>query len=240
MEVQIMVARVILSGLVVALSACGQEAYQPVPWEGQAANSLLGDEADDVGGGADGGDVCRLDVGGGCGGGGGDDVDAPEEPSPPEPPPEEPPVAPPDPDGWSAASAALEDEMLRLVNEFRQNGGNCPSGAYGPRAPLTMDPALRSAARHHSKDMADAGYFSHTSRDGRSPWQRMSDAGYDGQPSGENIAAGNQSAAATFEQWRNSDGHCRNMMTTNANEIGVGYAAGGSYGSYWTQTFGAG
>lgn len=67
----------------------------------------------------------------------------------------------------------------------------------------------------------------------------MAEAGYTGQPSSENIAAGNRSAAATFEQWRNSDGHCRNMMTQSANEIGIGHAGGGSFGSYWTQTFGA-
>jgi uncharacterized protein YkwD len=102
-----------------------------------------------------------------------------------------------------------------------------------------MDPALRRAARLHSADMAENNYFDHNSQDGRSPWQRMGEAGYTGQPAAENIAAGNRTAAATFEQWRQSDGHCRNMMAQNANEIGIGYAEGGSYGAYWTQTFGA-
>ena len=129
--------------------------------------------------------------------------------------------------------------MLRLVNQFRATGGDCPSGTFGPRPALRMDPALRRAARLHSADMAEHNYFDHSSQDGRSPWQRMGEAGYTGQPAAENIAAGNHTAASTFEQWRRSDGHCRNMMTQNANEIGVGYAEGGSFGSYWTQTFGA-
>jgi uncharacterized protein YkwD len=102
-----------------------------------------------------------------------------------------------------------------------------------------MDPALRTAARLHSEDMAAEGYFSHTGRDGSSPWSRIAAAGYTAQPTGENIAAGNSTAQATFEQWRNSDGHCRNMISTSSNEIGIGYAPGGGYGHYWTQTFGA-
>jgi uncharacterized protein YkwD len=87
--------------------------------------------------------------------------------------------------------------------------------------------------------MADNDYFDHTSLDGRSPWDRMAQAGYDGMPFGENIAAGSSTADGTFHQWLNSPGHCMNMMSQNANELGVGVAFGGSWGAYWTQTFGA-
>jgi uncharacterized protein YkwD len=67
----------------------------------------------------------------------------------------------------------------------------------------------------------------------------MAEAGYEASPVGENIAAGNGTAEATFTQWVNSPGHCQNMMTGNANEIGIGVFFGGGYGAYWTQTFGA-
>ncbi len=120
------------------------------------------------------------------------------------------------------------------------SGGDCPSGHYGPRGALSANAALTTAARLHSKDMVDNDYFDHNSLDGASPWDRMYAAGYDAQAIGENIAAGNAEAEATFSQWVNSDGHCRNMMSDQATEIGIGYAdGGGRYGAYWTQTFGS-
>jgi uncharacterized protein YkwD len=214
-----------MTAVLVSAVACGTDLPDsaPTPWEGDAVNSLNGD-----------GDSATDD---GIDEPGADD--APVDPIDPAPDPTPEPEPTPDPDGWPAGWSGLEDEMLRLVNEFRATGGDCPSGHYGPREALRMEPALRTAARLHSEDMATNDYFDHTSQDGRSPWQRMGEAGYTGQPSAENIAAGNRAAASTFEQWRTSDGHCRNMMTQNANEIGVGYAEGGGFGSYWTQTFGA-
>lgn len=136
--------------------------------------------------------------------------------------------------------AHAERRILALVNEMRTAGGACPSGSFGPPGPLTMNPALRRAARLHSEDMAINDYFSHQGLDGSSPWDRIVAAGYDGMAIGENIAAGNAAAEATFEQWVESDGHCRNMMARNTTQIGVGAAMGGSFGAYWTQTFGAG
>ncbi len=139
----------------------------------------------------------------------------------------------PTPQGWSAD----EVEMLALVNAFRTAGGSCPGGTFAPLPPLAADDALWAAARDHSEDMIARDYFAHDGPDGSSFAGRIVDAGYTGQPYGENIAAGN-GPAGTFEQWHQSDGHCRNMTTTSANEIGIGQASGGSYGSYWTQTFG--
>jgi uncharacterized protein YkwD len=36
----------------------------------------------------------------------------------------------------------------------------------------------------------------------------------------------------------NSAGHRANILNCGYREIGVGYATGGSYGTYWTQDFG--
>lgn len=140
----------------------------------------------------------------------------------------------PDPEGWSADESALLD----LVNAFRAAGGACPSGTFPPLPPLSPDNALWQAARDHSEDMAAQNYFSHDGLDGSTFVSRIVDAGYGGQPYAENIAAGN-GPEGTFEQWRLSDGHCLNMTTSRANEIGIGHASGGSWGSYWTQTFGS-
>jgi len=56
---------------------------------------------------------------------------------------------------------------------------------------------------------------------------------------GENIAAGNATAAATVEQWMNSPGHRANILNAKFTHIGVGYqhSAGSTYGHYWVQMF---
>lgn len=142
---------------------------------------------------------------------------------------------------WDPAWKQLEEDILALVNEVRAQGANCGSkGNFGPAGPLTMNPALRCAARMHSKDMSDRNFFDHTNPDGESPWVRMGKAGYGGYSNaGENIAAGSANAAGTMNQWMNSDGHCANIMNPAFQHIGVGYHPGGQWGHLWTQVFGA-
>lgn len=149
----------------------------------------------------------------------------------------------PDVADWPTASAALEDQVVELVNRERARGADCGSyGRYAAAGPLTMEPHLRCAARYHSLWMAETGIFSHDSPGGdlgADAWSRMSNAGFTGAAVGENIAAGYGTAAAVIAGWMDSDGHCANIMSPSATLIGVGYVAGGSYGSYWTQDFGA-
>ncbi|MCA9690578.1 MAG: CAP domain-containing protein [Myxococcales bacterium] len=135
----------------------------------------------------------------------------------------------------------LEEQMVPLVNERRAQGANCGSkGSFGPAPPLTVHPALRCAARKHSKDMADNNFFDHTNLMGESPGDRIDQTGYNWSTYGENIAAGNATAAATLNQWMGSDGHCANIMNPSFEHIGVGYHPGGQWGHLWTQVFGAG
>jgi uncharacterized protein YkwD len=86
--------------------------------------------------------------------------------------------------------------------------------------------------------MAKKDYFSHTGKDGRSPFDRMTDAGYAYSAAAENIAAGQRTPADVVKGWMNSAGHKANILNCTYSEIGVGYAKGGSYGTYWTQDFG--
>lgn len=133
------------------------------------------------------------------------------------------------------ASAAVqemnpqEQEVLRLVNVERAKAG-C--------VPVAENPALASSARAHSTDMAQNNYFSHTSQDGRSPFDRMRAAGYTGSRMAENIAAGQPTPAAVMDSWMNSAGHRANILNCAYTDLGVGYATGGQYGTYWTQNFG--
>ena len=132
------------------------------------------------------------------------------------------------PTASAATNAELARQVVTLVNAQRTKVG-C--------APMRNSPALDRAARLHSADMARYDYFSHTSRDGRSPWQRIRAQGYP-YGSAENIAAGQRSASAVVSAWMKSAGHRRNILNCSNKAVGVGVARGGSYRIYWTQVFG--
>ncbi|MEO0991996.1 MAG: CAP domain-containing protein, partial [Pseudomonadota bacterium] len=149
-----------------------------------------------------------------------------------------------------------EQLMVELVNRARldPNGevarigttaGQLASGTNGSsKQALAVVGELDLAAQRHSADMLKNDYFSHTSEDGRSPWERMADAGYTGyRTAGENIAwsSRNGSEQASTVNWLHeglweSDGHQRNILNGNFSEIGVGYVAGAD--QLITQKFG--
>ena len=140
---------------------------------------------------------------------------------------------------WDPAWADLEEQILAIVNDARDEGRTCGSaGNFGPTHPLQMNPALRCAARKHSADMAARAFFDHDNPSGESPYDRMADAEYGAySTAGENIAGGSPDADGTMMQWLASDGHCSNIMNPGFAEIGVGYSAGGDLGHLWTQDF---
>ena len=132
----------------------------------------------------------------------------------------------------------FEAEVLRLVNEARGVARKCGKSKYKATGPLRWDSTLAKVAAAHSKDMASHSYFSHYSRKGTSPFQRIRKAGYRYSSAGENIAAGFGSPASVVKAWLKSPGHCKNVMNRSYDELGVGFAEGGYYGNYWTQDFG--
>lgn len=141
---------------------------------------------------------------------------------------------------WPEVLARSEEALLQLVNAQRAEGARCGDQQMPPAAALRMQSQLRSAARAHSLDMGEQNYFSHDSLDGRSFSDRVYAAGYTGFAYAENIAAGNAEAQATFAQWLNSPGHCKNMLDGRYTEVGIGHAtaSGSTYTHYWTQNLG--
>jgi uncharacterized protein YkwD len=121
--------------------------------------------------------------------------------------------------------ASVADEVLRLTNLERAKVG-C--------GPLHADARLAAAAQGHSTDMAVRDYFSHTTPEGLTPWDRARAAGYDS-PSAENIAMGYRSAADVMAAWMQSAGHRQNILNCASHALGVGFDA---RGYYWTQMFG--
>jgi uncharacterized protein YkwD len=107
-----------------------------------------------------------------------------------------------------------------------------------------MNPNLRYAARIHSEWMSDTDSFSHDSPGGPigdDMTERIETAGYTPWSAlGENIAAGYSTPVDALNGWMSSDGHCKNIMNANFDEIGVGYFydSSSSYTHWWTQDFG--
>ena len=132
----------------------------------------------------------------------------------------------------------FEQEVLRLTNEARSTKRKCGSKTYRAAKPLRSDATLARVAAAHSADMAAREYFSHNSTNGRTPFDRIKAAGYRYSSAGENIAAGFRTPNSVVTAWLKSPGHCNNIMNRSFTELGVGYADGGYYGSYWTQDFG--
>jgi spore coat assembly protein SafA/uncharacterized protein, YkwD family len=122
----------------------------------------------------------------------------------------------------------IEQEVIRLVNIERANRG---------LKPLAHNWELSRVARFKSMDMRDRAYFSHQSPTYGTPFEMIRNFGLSYSAAGENIAAGQRTAAAVVQAWMNSQGHRENILNSTYTQIGVGYASGGSMGHYWTQMF---
>lgn len=147
-------------------------------------------------------------------------------------------VAPGDPDGsdyrfdeGQVNSTAVEREIHDRVNERRADRG---------LDPLAWDSTVASVSRAHSKDMADRGYFSHTTPEGDGPRDRYREVGQGCYAYGENIAmswagrpvdTGDQTVTYTSDealaeglvtQWMESPSHRANMLNDRWESGGVG------------------
>ncbi|MGK5678364.1 CAP domain-containing protein [Actinoplanes sp. URMC 104] len=126
--------------------------------------------------------------------------------------------------------AAYETEVVKLTNAERT--------ARGCKA-LRIDSRLVAAARAHSTDMVEHGFFDHTGSDGSNFVTREVRAGYPRNgASAENIAWGYRTPQQVVTGWMNSAGHRKNILNCASTAVGVGvaYTSGGA--PYWTQDFG--
>src|SRR6201991_1208386 len=160
--------------------------------------------------------------------------------------------------GTSMPATALEQMILELVNRARLDPAaeaarygialneGVPAGdtiSTASKQPLAMNETLLGTARAHSQDMIDRDYFAHDTPEGVTPFQRMTNAGYNNfTTAGENIALVTSSDLITnqnsidLHQFLFVDlnfpgrGHRVNILLGDYQEIGVGQAAG-TFGS---------
>ena len=115
--------------------------------------------------------------------------------------------------------AALEQALLTLTNEARAAAGV---------GQLEPNPELAQAARHHAAEMAQLGYFSHTSPVAANATleQRVASSGSFVRTLGENLALVGvaDTAQATTTGWLESPGHRANLLNPRFTHVGFGSA----------------
>jgi uncharacterized protein YkwD len=132
----------------------------------------------------------------------------------------------------ASASSATSD-VVDQVNAIRIQHG---------LAPLVTRPQLTSAAQSFAIVLATRRFFSHIGLDGSTPVSRDEAAGYRAWTIlEENLAAGQESAAAVVNSWMQSPAHRADILSPKVTDTGVGhyYVAGSPFGHYWVQEFGA-
>ena len=121
-----------------------------------------------------------------------------------------------------------ESQILQRVNEERRKVG---------LEALTYNAKLANVAAIKAADMRDNNYFSHTSPTYGSPFDMMKKFGIKYSSAGENIAKGQKTADAVMDAWMNSSGHRANILSSNYEQLGVGYKTDKNGNTYWVQMF---
>lgn len=91
---------------------------------------------------------------------------------------------------------------------------------------LAVSPVLNKVAELKAMDMAEKGYFAHTSPEGKAPWYWFQQSGYDYEYAGENLAIDFTDSQDVVLAWMNSPSHRANIIKNSYTEVGTGVATG--------------
>lgn len=91
---------------------------------------------------------------------------------------------------------------------------------------LTVNPVLNEVAQLKANDMAEKGYFAHTSPEGKAPWYWFKQVGYKYEYAGENLAIDFTDSQDVAKAWMNSPTHRANILKNSYTEMGTGIAIG--------------
>ncbi|QGK73378.1 CAP domain-containing protein [Flavobacterium sp. SLB02] len=128
---------------------------------------------------------------------------------------------------------SLNDSVLIEINKLRTAGCKCGNDNMPAVSALVSNSLLTKTAFNYAKDMSDRNYFSHISPEGTSPIQRAAAVGYTGKYVGEVIARNYSTSLQVVMGWKNSQDHCKAMMSSNYVEMGVGKS-----GNIWVVNLG--
>ncbi|WP_017727171.1 CAP domain-containing protein [Halalkalibacterium ligniniphilum] len=126
-------------------------------------------------------------------------------------------------DEWSEIEVGQARQIFDLTNIIRIRHGI---------QPLQWNADAAEVAFHHSKDMAEENYFSHTSPLYGELSDRFVARDIQFMQIGENIAAQYVDGAEAVEGWLNSEGHRVNLLSEDYSHLGVGV-----FEKHYTQNF---
>jgi len=114
-------------------------------------------------------------------------------------------------------AAVLPAVVYDLTNIERENQNE---------SKLVYNEVLQKAAQMKANDMAEKGYFAHTSPEGITPWYWFGQAGYNFFYAGENLAVNFNESNDVTDAWMASPGHRANILNGKFTEIGIATAQG--------------
>jgi len=120
-----------------------------------------------------------------------------------------------------------EATMFAMVNQERTKQGTFQ---------VVFNEQLADVGRRHCEDMFRRGYFSHYTKEGLSPFDRIINAGITFNFAGENLALA-PDAKLAMQGLMQSVGHKENILSPNFGKLGVGVIDGGIYGQMYCQEF---
>lgn len=129
-------------------------------------------------------------------------------------------------------AAVISSVLVELTNADRTSQG---------LATLTVSPVLTAVAEAKAADMAEKGYFAHTSPEGKTPWYWFKEKGYTFTYAGENLAIDFHESPDVQRAWMQSPTHRANIVGTQFTEIGIATREGlyqGRPTTYVVQVFG--
>ncbi|MCC7251141.1 CAP domain-containing protein [Hyphomicrobium sp.] len=130
------------------------------------------------------------------------------------------------------SATALNPERARdLINQYRSEHG---------LKPLRLNAALTDAAKGHSRDLAKWDRISHYGSDGSNPWDRVKRTGYKPRLAAENVGTGQISFNEVLRGWKESPGHNKNLLLSDAREMGLALVQDPKteFKSFWTLVIG--
>ncbi len=130
-------------------------------------------------------------------------------------------------------AAVISQALISLTNGDR---------ATSELGLLRTNPLLTLAAQAKANDMAQKGYFAHTSPDGTTSWAWFKQVGYNYSYAGENLAVDFSDSTDVENAWLNSPTHRANLLNSHYTEIGIATAVGTFQGhttTFVVQMFGA-
>lgn len=128
------------------------------------------------------------------------------------------------------AAERLADQVLQLVNLAR---------AEEALQPVVVSPRIQTVAEDYACHMIESGFFGHQDPEtGDSAGDRVLSGKYLFHSLGENLAAGQMTAAEVMKAWMESPSHRDVILDPNWKDVGIAVRGGGEFAIYWVQLFG--